>query len=271
VLRTLTTRPVSIVAWANASLPMNALAYGFGYVIPTPRSTSSQLGNVVYIDDGGVVCEVGSIFDDGHFKNLLNQNSTPPDRTTTEVEYLSTTAVFATGSIDVVSLNEAEYSTCVSFLGGRLSNRSVVLDNEIVPGASPSKASCGWLFTRKTGTHGPGDAITLGPSLRKVRLNLREELVTQWVKDAPRKSTLWTARGRKLLPKLLVVLDEWTGPSWTRISWGNEDCDPGPTAVGLLMTEATSAPVWRYLALSRKTTTSFKLGNTSVIVFLIIC
>jgi hypothetical protein len=248
---------------------MNAVAHGFGFVIPTPRSISRQLGNVVYIDEGGVVRKVGCIFDDGHFKNLVNQSDTPLDRTTTEEEHLPTTAAFATGSMDVKPLTEGDYSTYLFFLVERLKNRGVVLDNENDPRALQSKASCGWLLTRKPGAQGPGHAIILGPNLQKVRLNVQEKFITQWIKDAPRKATLWTARERKILPKLFVVLEEWICPSWTRISWGNKNKDPGPTAVGLLMTEATSAPSWRYLAMSKETSVSFRLGNTLVLLSLI--
>jgi hypothetical protein len=100
-------------------------------------------------------------------------------------------------------------------------------------------------------------------------LNVQEDLVIQWVKDATRQGTLWTAKERKQLPKLLVVLEEWTCPSWTRISWDTKDKSPGPTAVGLLTTNAASAPIWRYLAMSEGIATSFRIGNTSVHTILI--
>jgi hypothetical protein len=241
---------------------MNAHDHGYGFVVPTPGFSSSQLGTVVYIDEGGVIREIGNIFDDGHFKTLVNRSDSPLNRTTTAEEYLSVAAAFTTGSMDVRALTEEELSTYVYF-PGRLKNRSVLLDDENVPETSRSAATCGWLFTRKN--PGPGHAMILGPMLRKVRLNVQEKLVAQWIKDAPRKATFWTTRSRRLLPKLLVVLEEWTCPSWTRISWKDESLDPGPTAVGLLMSGATNAPAWMYLALSNKTTTSFSLGNTSVL------
>lgn len=70
----------------------------------------SQLGNVVYIDDAGVVCEIGSLFDDGHFKSVVNQSDTTPDRTTTEERCPSLTVAFTTGSMEVKPLTEDDYS-----------------------------------------------------------------------------------------------------------------------------------------------------------------
>ena len=73
---------------------MNTLEHGFGLVVPTRGFPPSQLGNVVYIDDDIVVRQIGSIFDDGHFQNLVTQSKMPLDHTTMEAQYPSTAAVF---------------------------------------------------------------------------------------------------------------------------------------------------------------------------------
>ena len=88
---------------------MDAHEKGFGLVIPTPSYSGSQLGNIVYIDDGGDCQAVGNIFEDEYFK-ILNQDE---DRITIEEERLSTTAAFTTGCMNVKPLSEAEYSMYV--------------------------------------------------------------------------------------------------------------------------------------------------------------
>lgn len=129
-----------------------------------------------------------------------------------------------------------------------------------------AKPSCGWLLTRNSGADGPGDAIILGPDLRKVDLNISTELITQWVRDAPRKATIWTDKQRKLFPRhrLLVVLERWTTPTWTRVSWDQKNCDITRSALGLLPTNNADAPRWMFLALPGQTSTSRKIGNAEV-------
>lgn len=240
---------------------MDAIAKGFGLIVPMPRYSDSQLGKVVYIDEGGVVRSIGSVFDDSHFQKLLGVSSTPLDHVINEENHPSLTVAFTTGSMEIKPLSEEECSAYVSFLF-RVDKRSFILDSLNRPVSTESRPSCGWLITRSTSVNRAGDAIILGPNLRKTWLNIQEDLVAKWVKDAPRKSTLWTSKGRKRLPKLLVVLEEWTCPSWTRISWGEND--NGPAAVGLLTTNATNAPMWRFLAMPEETMTSFRVGNTQV-------
>ena len=92
---------------------MNAHGLGYGFVVPTPGYPHSQLGNVIYIDDGGVIREIGSIFEDDHFKTLVDQSHIPLNRTTETEEHLSTVAAFSTGSIEIRALVEGEYSTYV--------------------------------------------------------------------------------------------------------------------------------------------------------------
>jgi hypothetical protein len=41
---------------------MDAREKGFGLVIPLPFTATSQLGNIVYIDDEGIVESIGNIF-----------------------------------------------------------------------------------------------------------------------------------------------------------------------------------------------------------------
>ena len=97
---------------------MDAHDHGYGFVVPTPGFLSSQLGTVVYVDDGGVMREIGRIFDDAHFKTLVNRSDTPLERTTTVDGYLKTVAAFTTGCMDVRALTEEELSTYISSLDG---------------------------------------------------------------------------------------------------------------------------------------------------------
>ena len=143
---------------------MNAYGHGYGLVVPTQRFSSRQLGNVVYIDDGGVVREVGRIFDDPHFKTIMEQNNSTGDRATIEEEYPSTAIVFSMGSIDVRLLTPEECSVYIPSLL-RLRSRAVILDDENAPEHSQSPPKCAWLLTRKPGDPGPGYALTTGPGL----------------------------------------------------------------------------------------------------------
>jgi hypothetical protein len=89
---------------------MNAREAGFGYVIPMPRFFSSQLGDVVYIDEEGVLRTTGSMFDDTYFKRLVDQSPHTMDHTNTVEEHPSMTVAFTTGCVDVKPLSEEESS-----------------------------------------------------------------------------------------------------------------------------------------------------------------
>ena len=67
----------------------------------------------MYIDDGGVVREIGSIFDDDCFKSLADHSNSPEHPATETEEHLSTVAAFSTGCIEIRALVEEEYSTYV--------------------------------------------------------------------------------------------------------------------------------------------------------------
>lgn len=88
---------------------MNAFEHGFGYIVPMPRFWDSQLGSIVYIDDGGVVKWVGDIFEDGHFKTLVHGDIATL-KTSTEERHPSLTAAFTVGSMEVKSIPKEQYS-----------------------------------------------------------------------------------------------------------------------------------------------------------------
>lgn len=87
---------------------MDARNEGYGYVVPMPRFGSSYLGEVVYIDDQGVVRSMGKLADDSYFKTLLEQSRGRKEVTTIVEEHPSLTVAFTTGCIEVKSLTEEE-------------------------------------------------------------------------------------------------------------------------------------------------------------------
>lgn len=244
---------------------MNAASNGFGIIVPMPRCLYSLLGAIVHIDDAGVVRVVGSISDDLHFKSLLTRRGLPGTLDdTTEEQHVRLTAVFVTGSMDVRPLTKEEASTYSLICGIILRIRALVIDNDSAPMSANIKPSCSWLFTRKPGDNGSGNGIVIGPNLRKVCLNVEKDIINQWVKDAPHKATLWSANQRKRLPKLVIVLEEWTSPTWTRISWGKKQNIAQRSAIGLIQTSETQAPTWQFLAMPGDSLISFKIGNSWV-------
>jgi hypothetical protein len=125
-----------------------------------------------------------------------------------------------------------------------------MLDDDELPMDPAIRPRCAWLVTRRPGQKGRGQVMIVGPNLCKITSNIPKEVVAQWVKDAPRKSTLWTrASWKKQLPKLFVVLEEWTTPTWHRLTWGKHDSKIERSALGLLPTTGEQAPTWQYLAL----------------------
>lgn len=87
---------------------MDAREAGLGYVVPMPRFFSCHIGDIVYIDEDGVVRTTGSVFEDGYFKELLEGSQTPEDRTNSVQEYPSRTYAFATGCVQVKALTDEE-------------------------------------------------------------------------------------------------------------------------------------------------------------------
>jgi hypothetical protein len=147
-----------------------------------------------------------------------------------------------------------------------LSGRGIVLDDSIVPQRTDLKVLCGWRFSRIDGTRGLADAIILGPNLTKTRLNIPTNLVEQWVKDVPRKTSLWTAKERQRLPPMLVVLEEWISPTWTYVASDENVDNPGSSAVGLVRTDEGPTPEWLHLAIPQETlTVTYRFGNTGVV------
>jgi hypothetical protein len=135
-----------------------------------------------------------------------------------------------------------------------------------VPGVVESlKALCGWRFTPGDRVRGPVDAIIFGPDIRRAYVNIPRSLLDQWVKDAARKSSLWSPKELSRLPKLLVVLEKWTSSTWTRIQWDDDNGPPGTSILGLVSTGEADAPTWEYLAIPDETLNiAYKIGNTSV-------
>ena len=110
--------------------------------------------------------------------------------------------------------------------------------------------------------------MLLGPNLTKTTLNLDRSIVDEWLQGARRKSSLWKRKER--LPNLLVVLEEWTCPTWVHLEWSAKELDPGPTAVGLVTRGDNATPAWLYLSIPEESITiSRKIGNTAVSVSLI--
>jgi hypothetical protein len=87
---------------------MDATSAGFGYLVPMPRSGDSQLGNVVYIDEGGVVRSWGALVDDSYFKEILPQVAATIDTTSEVTEYHGRTAAFTSGCLEVQALTKEE-------------------------------------------------------------------------------------------------------------------------------------------------------------------
>ena len=101
--------------------------------------------------------------------------------------------------------------------------------------------------------------------MTKTRLTIDRTVVDQWIKDAPRMASLWSSVRQQQLPRLLLVLEEWTCPTWSRVSWEHDRQDPGPTAVGLVMTSYDTTPRWHFLRMPQdKSHLSFMIGNTPV-------
>lgn len=107
--------------------------------------------------------------------------------------------------------------------------------------------------------------MVLGPNLTKARLNIHPSIVDRWVKDAPRKTSLWSAKEGRRLPKLLVVLEEWISPTWTYVASDEKQDNPCSCAVGLAKSTEGAAPEWKFLALPNETLSApMRLGNTAV-------
>jgi hypothetical protein len=89
---------------------MDAQSQGFGFVVPRPSFFASQLGNIVYIKEQGVLYTTGNMFEDAHFKNLAEQSAYTIDRTRCSEDHPFMTVAFTTGCVDVKPLTEEELS-----------------------------------------------------------------------------------------------------------------------------------------------------------------
>lgn len=89
---------------------MDARTAGYGYAIPMPRFPPSNLGDLVFFDEQGVVRTMGILFDDGHFKRLLEDSQQALDFQSTSVVHPSLTVALAAGCIGVKPLSPEECS-----------------------------------------------------------------------------------------------------------------------------------------------------------------
>jgi hypothetical protein len=105
------------------------------------------------------------------------------------------------------------------------------------------------------------DAIVLGPSIRKARLELDRNLVEKWAKEVPYRKSIISDRLARGEPKLLVVLEEWITPTWTYAY----DDDAESCAVGLSVETPDTCPRWAFAAIAGETVTApARRGNTVV-------
>jgi hypothetical protein len=140
-----------------------------------------------------------------------------------------------------------------------------VLDDGIEPQRTEFTATCGWRIKKVVGIRGLTDAIIVGPSLTKTKSNASQRLVEMWIKMAPQKTSLWSKKVRRSLPKLLVVLEEWSSPCWTYLLSDEGEVDSGSSAVGLVIPAGGAAPEWHYLAIPNESLTAWgRFGNTAV-------
>ena len=142
----------------------------------------------------------------------------------------------------------------------------MILNDEFIPVATERKPSCGWRFTRMDMATGPADAMILGPNIQKTRLNIDRSIIEKWVKHAPRKSKLYWAKKLRQEPQMLLVLEEWTTPTWSHLAWGIEEYDPGPCWIGLSTEAKGAAPTWECLAVPQEPLRiSSQWGNSPVL------
>lgn len=143
--------------------------------------------------------------------------------------------------------------------------RAVVVDDHIVPQPTNFKARCGWRFEKIEGRQGLADGIVVGPGLTNTKSNVDRSLFEEWVSNAQRKTTLWSKKERRRLPKLLLVTEEWTSPTWTYVMSDEHERDPGSSAVGLITVAEGAVGEWRYLELSEEDLSPWgRFGNTEV-------
>jgi hypothetical protein len=91
---------------------MDAREKGFGLAVSSPRYFT-ELGDVVYVDDNGVIRSMGNLFDDTYFNQLIEQGAHTLDRTATEDEHPRLTVALGTGCPEIKPLAEEEYAAYV--------------------------------------------------------------------------------------------------------------------------------------------------------------
>ena len=217
------------------------------------------------MDEQGVVCSMGNLCNDTYFRQVAAASQQTMDFESTVEELSSLAVVITTGCLEVRPLTAEEISTYQSLIRQLNNRRCIVITDTIVPQRTELKASCGWRLGRIYGKRGLADAMMLGPNIRKTRLNIPRALVEEWVRNAPSKTTLWSPREGRRLPKLLIVLEEWISPSWTYVYSDENGPEPGPSAIGLATLSKDACPEWRFLALQKEALSApMRIGNTEV-------
>jgi hypothetical protein len=92
---------------------MDATSFGYGYIVPMPQSGRSELGNIVYIDEGGGVRAWGALVADDYFKEIEGQSGGRTDTSTAVETYPTRTAAFTTGCLEVRALTKDEVAAYV--------------------------------------------------------------------------------------------------------------------------------------------------------------
>jgi len=106
--------------------------------------------------------------------------------------------------------------------------------------------------------------------MRREYSKLPNALIEQWVRDAPKKTTLWSSRDFSLLPsyKLVVLLEKWIAPTWSRIKWDIRSTElVNKSAFGFITPEDGTMPYWSVLEMPEQSLDCFILGSWKVLNF----
>ena len=79
-----------------------------------PRNTASQLGNIVYIDEDGVIRAWRALVDDSYFKEIAAQSGARIDTSIKVETYPTRTAAFTSGCLGVRALTKDEVAALLA-------------------------------------------------------------------------------------------------------------------------------------------------------------